>query len=1320
MNFTNTTVKDFIDYIITFDNIDEILEKCDLQSEKGFIFERLFDIVIKFGFCDIFNNENYNHLTGNSNKAKLKILTTFNKYLNEKVISGNSSGCSDITLQNKNDDTYIFISSKYPKTTEDKQNSKSVDYYDIQKIIAMIDYNKDIYKNYKIYLVVPNRKKLLNKVLKSDDTSEYITKYITNDNILDKDDLNRYFLLFKNDIIKNKNEEWSEIYLLKKENLILRFHQELITNKTNELIKEGNKIFGWFCKCRSGKTFMTGGIIIKQLNVKNKLNVLIITPAPTETTPQFIDDLFNKFKDFNIFKIHNIKGSKNLDNIEISNNNIFVISKQLLQKYINNDTILKIKNLKLDIIVFDEVHFSGCTDLSKDILISYSSKNTVKIYLTATYNKPLKEWNIEKECQMYWDIEDEQICKSILVDESNLERLQNKHGYEFINNTIKYYNDMGLSVKEIFKSYKKMPDLHIITNMFDSQRYEILKERLNNENKVGFCFDTLFSLNSHKTMFKFENEVNIFLRYISSSQKETDGDKTIYYRINNICIEKETRLPFTQIWFLPSNNINEISKCLKLLMKDNMVLKNYKIMCINRKNKEMAKDIKDEITKQELIAKSKEKFGLIILAGNMLNLGITLGLCDLVILLNNTLSSDKVLQQMYRCMTEGKNKKIGFVVDLNISRVLNTCINYSIHKNEKNVDDKMKYLVTNRLINIDVDMLLNKKIDSDAIIKKLMDIWKNDPINSFRTLLRNLDNDYIEFDNTTQKLINKTFTKSIKDNKINVKLKLKDEEDELQILPNGIEKEKIENNEELTSNEIEEIKEKKEIEISFTKDVLPFVIPLTCILTIKDKNMDFVKMLNDIKENPELLDTFNDQCLIWWNKSDLIDLIKDIVYKYFDKNSNTYNISIQFKMSMHSLIDNPKELLELINECLKPKEIEKKQFGEVFTPMALVNEMLDKLPLEVWKDKNLKWLDPCCGMGNFTIAIYLRLMESLKDKIIDNEERKKHILENMLYMCELNKKNVLICNQIFDIEGKYKLNIYEGDSLELNYEEYFKIKEFNIVVGNPPYNKNSTGTGNSIWQFFVKKALEILKNKGFLLFIHPCTYRKPSSSKSKMKEYFKLMCHDNKLLYLEIHNSKDGMKTFNCATRYDFYVLQKEKNINSLTIIKDEKGIISQINLLFYEWLPNYYFDKFSKLFHNGKEPVCELLFDCNIYETRRSWVKKNQTNEYKYKLINAITKKEIKYYYTNDNSKGMFGISKIIFGTAGINEPLNDENGEFGMTEHTMAIKYSSKHEAAKIIKCLKSKEFLDLIQACNWSSFLLDWRLFTFFKKNFYEEFC
>ena len=59
MNFTNMNIKDFIDYIITFDNVDDILDTCKTQSEKGSIFERLFDIVIKFGFCDAFINNNY-------------------------------------------------------------------------------------------------------------------------------------------------------------------------------------------------------------------------------------------------------------------------------------------------------------------------------------------------------------------------------------------------------------------------------------------------------------------------------------------------------------------------------------------------------------------------------------------------------------------------------------------------------------------------------------------------------------------------------------------------------------------------------------------------------------------------------------------------------------------------------------------------------------------------------------------------------------------------------------------------------------------------------------------------------------------------------------------------------------------------------------------------------------------------------------------------------------------------------------------------------------------------------------------------------------
>ena len=67
MNFTNMTIKDFIDYIINFDNVYDILNTCKSQSEKGIIFERLFDVVIKFGFCNLFINSEYNHILGNVN-----------------------------------------------------------------------------------------------------------------------------------------------------------------------------------------------------------------------------------------------------------------------------------------------------------------------------------------------------------------------------------------------------------------------------------------------------------------------------------------------------------------------------------------------------------------------------------------------------------------------------------------------------------------------------------------------------------------------------------------------------------------------------------------------------------------------------------------------------------------------------------------------------------------------------------------------------------------------------------------------------------------------------------------------------------------------------------------------------------------------------------------------------------------------------------------------------------------------------------------------------------------------------------------------------
>ena len=46
-----------------------------------------------------------------------------------------------------------------------------------------------------------------------------------------------------------------------------------------------------------------------------------------------------------------------------------------------------------------------------------------------------------------------------------------------------------------------------------------------------------------------------------------------------------------------------------------------------------------------------------------------------------------------------------------------------------NIEDKFKYLINYHLINIDIDMMFIKKINSNQLIEKLLETWKKDPIN---------------------------------------------------------------------------------------------------------------------------------------------------------------------------------------------------------------------------------------------------------------------------------------------------------------------------------------------------------------------------------------------------------------------------------------------------------------------------------------------------------------------------------------------------------------------------------------------------------------
>jgi hypothetical protein len=292
------------------------------------------------------------------------------------------------------------------------------------------------------------------------------------------------------------------------------------------------------------------------------------------------------------------------------------------------------------------------------------------------------------------------------------------------------------------------------------------------------------------------------------------------------------------------------------------------------------------------------------------------------------------------------------------------------------------------------------------------------------------------------------------------------------------------------------------------------------------------------------------------------------------------------------------KVLDYIKDHLTPKSAERHKFGEVFTPMSLVNEMLDTLPSEVWGNETLTWLDPANGMGNFPIGVFLRLFYGFRTKagkyvgitdegaseagveynpgltkVISNEEaRRKHIVKDMLYMVELNSKNNAIAKNLFkklapgvepNIIQMHRTNGFLAD-VEMKFPNR-TVGEFDIIMGNPPFQggavrgKTTNKTRNmrvkmdvgqdkhkNLWIPFVKKVLSThLKKNGYLLFIHPIGWFKPERTGIR-EEMLKYQIHHIKIYFIE--ESKrifQGSGEINTA----FYLLENRPPTETTYII---------------------------------------------------------------------------------------------------------------------------------------------------------------------------
>jgi hypothetical protein len=187
-----------------------------------------------------------------------------------------------------------------------------------------------------------------------------------------------------------------------------------------------------------------------------------------------------------------------------------------------------------------------------------------------------------------------------------------------------------------------------------------------------------------------------------------------------------------------------------------------------------------------------------------------------------------------------------------------------------------------------------------------------------------------------------------------------------------------------------------------------------------------------------------------------------------------------------------KNVVELVRKYVTVGETDVKNFGEVMTPInELVKPMLDKLDPSVWSNPNLKWLDGSAGIGVFPAVIIERLMDGLSQWEPDQEKRYKHIVENMIYMGELQARNSFLCLCAFDVRDEYELNIFNGSFLSNEFDTHMKevwgVDKFDICVQNPPYNQ-------MLDTAFLQKSYSISDK---ILFVHPSTWLLDEKGKQK-------------------------------------------------------------------------------------------------------------------------------------------------------------------------------------------------------------------------------
>ena len=1161
------------------------------------------------------------------------------------------------------------------------------------------------------YVLVNNRQEILLLAERSK-ASNKATK-VNLKNILDLDDLNRMCAVLRERAAPCASRDIESILghliSMKKPIMRNRLHQKLLRRKAIHAIARGNRDIGIFGLPRCGKTYIGADI------AKTRSRILVLTPRPTETKPQWLA-VFNSHAEFSDYKIVDLNSATSYEvamYIAKGEKVIAVSSMQFMKGDEDKEALRCLAGIEWEIALLDEIHAGGSTELSNTMLDTYIGPKAIRIMMTATYTKPVEYYTIPSDCCFFWDLEDVRLMRNWGEPEV-FARLCNKYGETDVTHARDECYTSGETDASIRLCYVDAPRLGILTNTMQSELYAELRVATGSpDNAYGFSMRSLFMTTKDGKAFQNQNAVDTFLALVSGSDKMKHykkGDMSMFARIRRYwksINHRECDEFMTQMWFLPfgvGQLLDHVKHAMITRLSANPLLAEFATLTLDAGMGDISKAVRDAV----IDARAQGKKGLILLTGNVGSLGVSLPEVDIAFMLHDGESADLTYQQMMRVLTEMVNKKYGIVVDFNVWRVLATLNTYATTRcgqaNQSSAE-RIRWCLSN-LIDVDPDLWecteSPETFPRESIAEELTKHWLTmleQTVKTLSTLARkplDLGDDQKELD-----LIAKYLKGGAKATST---LQVNPDQEKLHA---GIEQRGGESDTD-TTTEKEEIVKKANL-----NDVLARLIPVLCLLS--RCTPDLLKAVGKVVNNPTYSSALSEFLRTTYGSTArnpmcvLLVLIKRNYEKLTDARENYKVISDL----MVVLLDNPKELAEFLCKHLRPKEVEKKKFGEVFTPLDLIHQKLDTLSLvnpRIWSDPSKKFLDPANGIGNYPALVFQRLMKGLADVIPDAAARKKHILENMLYMCEINSVNVELSRRIFDPENLYSLNLYEGSYLDLDPVKEWGVAQFHVILGNPPWNDASgnKGKGHQLWDQFIVKSLPLITQDGFLVFVHPAGWRQPGN---KLLNTMK----NKQIHYLSIHNEGDGLKTFHCNTRYDWYVLENRTCYKETTVTAQD-GKIYKINLSTMSFIPNSMFEEIRGW--TSGDSKLTILNERSAYGHDKKHMSKVKSNTHAHPAVYSVNRQNTPtLHYSSITTNGHFGIPKVIFGS-GATGFISDPSGQYALTQWCTGIVDSpAKHQ--RIIEVLNHPTFKAVILACSVGKAEINAGILRFFRKDFFDTF-